>query len=104
MLTGKYRRDAEPPEGTRLASMPAERRDKAMGDKTFDVVERLTTFAEERGHTLLELAMSWLATMPAMASVIAGATRPEQVRDNAAAIGWSLSPDERAEVDAITVR
>src|SRR5688500_17400806 len=68
MLTGKYRRDAEPPEGTRLAGMPAERREKAMGDKTFDIVEALTDFAESRGHTLLELALSWLATMPAMAS------------------------------------
>jgi aryl-alcohol dehydrogenase-like predicted oxidoreductase len=104
MLTGKYRRDAEPPEGTRPAGMPAERRDKAMGDKTFDIVESLTDFAESRGHTLLELAMSWLATMPAMASVIAGATRPEQVRDNAAAAGWALTADERSEVDRLTRR
>ena len=104
MLTGKYRRDAEPPEGTRLAGMPAERREKAMGDKTFDIVEALTGFAESRGHTLLELAMSWLATMPAMASVIAGATRPEQVRANAEAIGWKLTDDERSEVDRLTRR
>ena len=104
MLTGKYRRDAEPPEGTRLAGMPAERREKAMGDKTFDIVEALTGFAESRGHTLLELAMSWLATMPAMASVIAGATRPEQVRANAEAIGWKLTEDERSEVDRLTRR
>ena len=104
MLTGKYRRDAEPPEGTRLAGMPAERREKAMGDKTFDIVDALTAFATERGHTLLELAMSWLATMPAMGSVIAGATRPEQVRDNAAAVGWQLTEDERAEVDRLTRR
>ena len=104
MLTGKYRRDAEPPEGTRLASMPAERREKAMDDRTFAVVERLTAFAEERGHTILELAMSWLATMPAMASVIAGATRPEQVRANASAAGWRLTADERAEVDVLARR
>ena len=104
MLTGKYQRDAEPPEGTRLAGMPAERREKAMGDKTFDIVDALTAFATERGHTLLELAMSWLATMPAMASVIAGATRPEQVRDNAQAVAWALSAEERAEVDRLTRR
>lgn len=104
MLTGKYRRDAEPPDGTRLAGMPAERREKAMGDKTFDIVEALTGFAESRGHTLLELAMSWLATMPAMASVIAGATRPEQVRANAEAIAWKLTDDERREVDRLTRR
>ena len=104
MLTGKYRRDAEPPEGTRLAGMPAERRERAMNDKTFDIVERLEAFATERGHTLLELAMSWLAGLPQMASVIAGATRPEQVRDNASSVGWKLTDDERAEVDQITKR
>ena len=104
MLTGKYRRDAEPPEGTRLASLPPERREKAMDERTFAVVDRLTAFAESRGHTLLELAMSWLATMPAMASVIAGATRPEQVRDNAAAAGWPLTAEERAEVDELSRR
>ncbi len=104
MLTGKYQRDAEPPEGTRLAGLPAERREKALGDKTFDIVDRLSGFAADRDHTLLELAMSWLATMPAMGSVIAGATRPEQVRDNAAAISWKLSEVERAEVDAMTRR
>jgi aryl-alcohol dehydrogenase-like predicted oxidoreductase len=84
--------------------MPEERREKAMGDKTFDMVEALTAFATERDHTLLELAMSWLATMPAMGSVIAGATKPEQVRDNAAAVGWKLTADERAEVDRLTRR
>lgn len=104
MLTGKYRRDAEPPAGTRLAGLPAERREKALSDKTFDTVEKLEAFATERDHTLLELAMSWLAGLPQMASVIAGATRPEQVRDNAASVGWKLSDDERAEVDAITRR
>ena len=104
MLTGKYRRDAEPPEGTRLAGMPAERREKALSDKAFDVVERLEAFAAERDRTLLELAMSWLAGLPRMASIIAGATRPEQVRDNASSVGWTLTDEERAEVDALTRR
>jgi aryl-alcohol dehydrogenase-like predicted oxidoreductase len=104
MLTGKYRRDAEPPEGTRLAGMPPERRERAMNDKTFDIVESLEKFAADRGHTLLELAMSWLAGMPQMASVIAGATRPEQVRYNASSVGWKLTDDERAEVDQLTRR
>jgi aryl-alcohol dehydrogenase-like predicted oxidoreductase len=104
MLTGKYRRDAEPPAGTRLAGMPAERREKALSDRTFDTVEQLEAFAKAHGHTLLELAMSWLAGLPQMASVIAGATRPEQVRDNAAAVAWNLTDDERAEVDAMTRR
>ncbi len=104
MLTGKYRRDAEPPEGTRLASMPEERRQRALNDQAFDIVERLTAFADGRGHSLLELAMSWLAGLPHMGSVIAGATKPEQARDNASAVGWKLTDDERAEVDAITKR
>ena len=104
MLTGKYRRDAEPPAGTRLAGMPAERRERALTDKAFDVVERLEAFATERDHTLLELAMSWLAGLPQMTSVIAGATKPEQVRDNAAAVGWKLTDEERAEVDRLTQR
>src|SRR4051794_1291100 len=73
MLTGKYVRDEEPPAGTRLAGMPAERRERALSDKQFDKVEALAAFAAERGHTLLELAMSWLAGLPHLASVIAGA-------------------------------
>lgn len=103
MLTGKYRRGEAPPEGTRLAGMPSERVEKAMSDKAFDRVEALAAFAEARGHTLLELAMSWLAGMPRMGSIIAGATKPSQVRDNAAAIGWTLTDDERAEIDRLTL-
>ena len=102
MLTGKYRRDEEPPAGTRLAGMPSERREKALSDRAFDLVEALDAFATERGHTLLELAMSWLAGLPRMGSVIAGATKPEQVRANAAAVGWSLSDEDRDEIDRLT--
>jgi aryl-alcohol dehydrogenase-like predicted oxidoreductase len=102
MLTGKYVRDAEPPAGTRLAGMPAERRERALSDKQFDKVEALAAFATERGHTLLELAMSWLAGLPHLASVIAGATKPEQVHANAAAVGWQLTADDRAALDAIS--
>jgi aryl-alcohol dehydrogenase-like predicted oxidoreductase len=102
MLTGKYRRNEEPPVGTRLGGMPADRREKALSDRVFDKVEALETFATDRGHTLLELAMSWLAHLPRMGSVIAGATKPEQVRSNAASVGWVLTADERAAVDAIS--
>jgi aryl-alcohol dehydrogenase-like predicted oxidoreductase len=102
MLTGKYQRGEAPPEGTRLAGVPDERRERAMSDQAFDRVEALTAFAESRGHTLLELAMSWLAGLPQMASVIAGATTAEQVRANAAAVGWDLTDDERAQVDRLT--
>ena len=104
MLTGKYRRGKAPPEGTRLAGMPEERRSRALDDKVFDVVERLEEFATQRGHTLLELAMSWLACLPQMASVIAGATKPEQVRTNAAAVAWKLTEAEMAEVDQLARR
>ena len=66
------------------------------------LVTALDAFAKSRGHTLLELAMSWLAGNPLVSSVIAGASRPEQVEQNVAAIGWTLTADERAEVDRIT--
>ncbi len=102
LLTGKYERHAAPPEGTRMSMMPEERREKAMNDRAFDTVDRLNAFATERGHTLLELAMSWLAGMPVMGSVIAGATKVAQVHSNAGAAGWDLTDDERAEIDRLT--
>jgi aryl-alcohol dehydrogenase-like predicted oxidoreductase len=102
MLTGKYARGVEPPEGTRLAGAPEDRRARALSDRNFDAIEALGSFATERGHTLLELAMSWLAGLPKMASVIAGATTPEQVRANAAAVAWTLTDADRAEIDRRT--
>jgi aryl-alcohol dehydrogenase-like predicted oxidoreductase len=87
LLTGKYRRGEPAPAGTRLAGRQIE-------DERFDRVEALTAFAEERGHTLQELALSALASTPGIGSLIAGATRPEQVRANAAAASWLLSSDE----------
>ena len=104
MLTGKFQRGAPPPEGTRLAQLPEDRAKKVFDDRSFDTVERLTAFAAERDHALLELAMSWLACLPHMASVIAGATSPAQVRSNAAAAGWKLTTDEMAEVDVLSRR
>ena len=101
MLTGKYRRGEAPPEGTRLAGAPEERRAKALADAQFDVVERLEAFAAERDHTLLELAFAWLLGLPAMASVIAGATSAEQGRANASAAAWTLTEDDRQQLDAI---
>jgi aryl-alcohol dehydrogenase-like predicted oxidoreductase len=93
LLTGKYRRGEPPPPGSRLAS----RRD-ALSDEAFDRVERLDEFASARGRTLLELAIAGLASQPSVASVIAGATTPEQVRQNAAAAEWQLSEEELAEL------
>ncbi len=100
LLTGKYRRGTPPPEGTRMARESQFTR--YLSQRNFAVVESLTEFAESRGHTILELAMSWLASRPAVASVIAGATRAEQVRANAAAVGWRLKPAELAQIEAIT--
>jgi aryl-alcohol dehydrogenase-like predicted oxidoreductase len=101
MLTGKYHRGEAPPDGTRLAGVPAERRERALSDRQFDKVEALEAFARERGHSLLELAMSWLAGLPHLASVIAGATKPEQVRANVAAVGWTLTQPDRDALDTL---
>ncbi len=101
MLTGKYRRNEEHPEGSRLAAW-GNRAGAFASEERFDVVERLDAYAHDHGHTLLELALSWLAGAPAIGSVIAGATSPEQVRANAAATtAWKLTDGERAEVDAL---
>jgi aryl-alcohol dehydrogenase-like predicted oxidoreductase len=87
LLTGKYRRGEPAPEGTRMHGREIE-------DERLARVERLTAWAEERGHTILELAVSALASTPGVTSIIAGATKPEQVRANAAAAGWELSEAE----------
>jgi aryl-alcohol dehydrogenase-like predicted oxidoreductase len=91
LLTGKYKRGEPPPPGSRL-----ENRDEARSDERLRRVEELERFASERGHTLLELAIGGLASQPAVASVIAGATTPEQVRANAAAASWRLSNEDLA--------
>jgi aryl-alcohol dehydrogenase-like predicted oxidoreductase len=104
LLTGKYRPDAEPDPAWRLATLPAERRERHLAQERLATVARLETFATDHGHTLLELAFSWLAAHAPVASVIAGATRPEQVRANAAAVAWELSADDLAEVDRLTGR
>jgi len=90
LLTGKYRRDEPPPAGSRL-----EGDDDRRSDEKLERVERLEAFAVERGRTLLELAIGATASEPAVASVIAGATKPEQVRANAAAGEWEPSAAER---------
>lgn len=99
LLTGKYRRGRELPEGTRITNNPNPSR--WLNEENLAKVEALATFAEAQGHTLLELAFSWLLTRPQVASVIAGAMKPEQIQSNAASVGWQLSPSELAEVDKI---
>src|SRR5918995_1661916 len=86
LLTGKYRRGEAPPEGTRLAAW-GDRANRVLSDGNFDIVERLGTWAQQRGHTILELAFAWLLAKPAVTSVIAGATNVGQVQANAA-VTW----------------
>jgi aryl-alcohol dehydrogenase-like predicted oxidoreductase len=102
LLTGKYRRDAPLPPGTRLAKS-AHHADDILTARNWRIVEALSTFAAARGRTLLELAMSWLVSRPYVSSIIAGATRPEQVEQNVAAVGWALTPADLAEIDRITL-
>jgi aryl-alcohol dehydrogenase-like predicted oxidoreductase len=102
LLTGKYRRGRPPPKGSRIEA--GGRFGDLLAERNLAVVERLIAFAEARGRTLLELAISWLLSRPAVASVIAGATSPEQVAANAKAAGWRLTPAELAEIDAIVPR
>ena len=97
LLSGKYKRGEKPPEGTRLA-MWGSRGAAALSDRNFDKVEKLTGWAEDRGHTILELAFAWLLGHEVVSSVIAGATSAEQVKTNAAAGDWQLSPEEVKEV------
>lgn len=98
LLTGKYTRGEPAPEGTRLAQNWAANR---LTDERLEAVERLASVAASRGRTILDLAFSWLLSRPVVASVIAGATRPEQVRSNARAIGWQLDASILGEVDSI---
>jgi len=100
LLSGKYRRGEAPAEGTRLAAWGA-RGAQALSERNFDRVEVLTGWAEERGHSLLELAFAWLLGHGVVSSVIAGATRTDQVAANAAAGAWKLSPDEVKAVTAL---
>jgi aryl-alcohol dehydrogenase-like predicted oxidoreductase len=95
LLTGKYRRGEVAPEGTRLAgSAPA-------SEAQFDLLDGLRAYAERRGIEMIDVAIGGLAAQPAVASVIAGATKPEQVRSNAAAVRWEPSEDDLAELDRI---
>ena len=100
MLTGKYQRGEGFAEGTRLAVMN-DYFGAIASDQNFGKVEALTAFAEAAGHNILELAIGWLASQPCVASVIAGATSPEQVHGNAAAAGWRLDSAALAEVESI---
>jgi aryl-alcohol dehydrogenase-like predicted oxidoreductase len=102
-LTGKYRPGAPAPEGTRLAAA-GPMADRIMNEPNFETLAKLETFAQGAGRTMVELAVGWLASHPFISSVIAGATKPEQVDANVAAGDWRLGADEMREVNAITRR
>jgi len=101
LLTGKYRRDAPPPPGTRLAKNPRHAQE-FISERNWRIVAALEAFVAGRGRSLVELAVSWLLRDGVVASVIAGATTPEQVEQNIGAAGWTLSAEDLAEIDRIT--
>ena len=101
LLTGKYKKGHAAPKGTRLGEKQA-LADKYHSEANLEKVELLRKFAEDRGHTLLKLAFSWLLSHQAVASVIAGATKPEQIEANAKAGDWELKTDELMRIDEIT--
>ena len=96
LLTGKYRRGEPRPEGTRLSD-----RESVFTDETFDRLEALEEFAQDRGLTLLQVAIGGLLAQPAIASVIAGATKPEQVRANVEAANWQPAAADLAELNSL---
>ena len=89
------------PEGARLTNIKR-LADRYLTDANWAKVEKLTEFANSRGHQLLELAFAWLLARPGVASVIAGATKPEQLEQNVHAVAWKLTADELQEIDKIT--
>ena len=99
LLTGKYRKGQPIPQDTRVAKF--ERYRRLLTEENLDRVEALIGFAESRGHTVLELAFSWLLAHEVVASVIAGASSARQVADNAAAARWKLTTDDLHEIDSL---
>jgi aryl-alcohol dehydrogenase-like predicted oxidoreductase len=99
-LTGKYTRGAPLPEGTRLATTKR-LADRYLTERNWGVIEKLTAFAAARGQTLLELAFAWLLAHGPVASVIAGATAPEQVAANVGASRWALTAEDMDAIDAL---
>jgi len=99
LLTGKYRKGQPPPPGARISGEG--RFADWLSEEKLDRVEALIQYADTRGHTILELAVSCLLARPVIASVIAGATKTEQIQANANSANWQLTPQEVAEIDAI---
>ena len=103
LLTGKYKQTAMPA-GARLTDMPTFANRIYLTEENFEIVDKLNAFAKKAGHSILELAFGWMASRPTTASIIAGATRPEQIDANVEAIGWVMSQSEIDEVDKISAK
>ena len=103
LLTAKYKRNVMP-EGARLTETPTIANRVYVTEENWAIVEKLEAFAAKRGRNLLELAFCWLAAQAPPASIIAGATRPEQIEANVAAVSWELSAEEITEIDQITTK
>ena len=101
LLTGKYRQGQEPPKDSRLATTVLPGMNRVLDKANWEVLSKLETFAGEQGHTVHELAIAWLLAKPWLASVIAGATKVEQVTSNVAAAEWKLTAEEVSAVDTI---
>jgi aryl-alcohol dehydrogenase-like predicted oxidoreductase len=99
ILTGKYRKGAEPEPGTRAGDLPRVR--ERITDAKLEAVDRVRVWADERGHTVAEAAIAWLLAHPPVSSVIAGARTPDQVASNVAAASWQMTPEERDELERI---
>jgi len=105
LLTGKYKKGAPLPEGSRLTNAKGHGYlDHYLTEEKFDTVGKLEEFAQARGHTILDLAFSWLLAQPVIPSVIAGATKASQVEANVKAAEWVLTADDLAEIDKIAPR
>jgi aryl-alcohol dehydrogenase-like predicted oxidoreductase len=100
LLTGKYKPDSAP-EGSRFHT-PREQEKRALGENPWPKLERLEKFCAARGRSMLELAVSWLLAKPELASVIAGATKPEQIESNVRAVRWKPTKEDLAEIDRLT--
>ena len=104
ILTGKYAVGEAAPPGTRLATWDDKLVSRFRDEARVAAAARLGQWAAARGHTLVELAFSWLAARPEVASIIAGATTVDQVRANAAAAGWVLTAAELGEIEGVIAR
>ncbi len=101
LLSGKYKRGEAPPAGTRFSDVKT--RDRYMTPENWARVDKLEAFAQGHGRSLLDLAFAWLAAQPVVSSIIAGATKPEQIAANVAAARWKLTRDDLVEIDALSV-